>query len=157
MFDPAKKYNVYGRMGQVDQDEIIIPTVKVAISGTTIQDDGDFFVFLQNEIMASSVLKDNFFNSVEGDYIFKIATDAQIFSDPYTKTRWTSIVAEPDFNSLAIEMATTSNRYVYIEQTDTAQSIEGLIREFERLQSGQNNSFLTVVMPETAIVQDFNI
>ena len=157
MFDPAKKYNVYGRMGQVDQDEIILPTVKVAISGTTNQDDGDIFVFLQNEIMASSVLKDNFFNSVEGDYVFKIGTVAQVGGAPFEKATWAAITAEPDFNSLAIEMATTSNRYVYIEQTDTSYKIEGLIIEFERLQSGQNNSFFTVVMPANSIDQDIKI
>lgn len=157
--NPAKKYNVYGRMGANDQDEIPLPVVKVQISGTTIQDDADFFVFQQNEIMASSVLKDNFFNAVEGDYVFKTMTSALLGGDdPYDKAVWGSKVPTPiTFAQLAADVAASSDLWVFIEQTDPTFKIEGLIIEFERPAIAQANSLFTVVMPANSIDQDIKI
>ena len=157
--DPAKLYNVYGRMGANDQTPIPAPMVKVQISGTTIQPDGDFFVFQQNQIMASAVLKDNFFNAVEGDYVFKTMTPVLLdVDDPYDKAVWGSKVPTPiTFAQLAADIAANSDLWVFIEQEDPLFNIEGLVIEFDKLALAQSNSIFSVTLPVGSIDQDIKL
>lgn len=154
-------WNASVRMGLINQSIPVVPTVEISIDGNTRQNDGDFIVFQQNEIMANAQLVDNLFSLTEAvtpgtppGWQFKVSpTSAQPSGDAYVKANWGAI-SYIDFTTLASTLGANSDRWVYVEADDTTKIDEGFQIKFERPAAVQPTSNIIKSFAAGGIDQD---
>lgn len=146
--DPAKNYNIYGRMGLVDQAPPVIPTVTREI-GLSFNENNEFLAFQQpGETMPNLNILDSIFDTVEGDLIYKWSA-LEPGGDATIKGNWTGIGA---ITLAVLETFTAANStgWIYVESNDSSFVNAGVILEYDRLGAAVQTN-LTILLSDGAI------
>lgn len=131
--NPAKSYNVYGRLGLVDQT-IFVPPVIFRDTSIDFDDNANFIVFQQSEAMANAALTDGIFQLLDGSDDIQYKSDvANLGGD---RIDWVAATNYDTFAELAVALAANSALYIYIAVDEANYPIilkEGLIINHEAI------------------------
>ena len=160
--NPAKSYNVYGRMGLSDQTPIVPATITSEVDITLTEGAQTWMSVQQTEIMASIALEVDLFGVPLADLNFRTSS-VEPGSDQTVRTNWNGggVVDHGNgsvgFAAMIAVLGAQSTYYYFIEASTTGYVEAGVVLTYEKLGSAVQPQTVVVNFPTTSINNDFVI
>ena len=160
--DPSKSYNIYGRMGLVDQTPVVIPTILREVDLTLTEGDQNWISAQQTEAMADFTFLGVMFDIDVTTVNFRTSS-VEPGADQTDRANWNlgGVVdhgtGAAAFTAFTAVLAVNSTYYYFMETSDTAFIESGVGFTYEKLGSAVQPQTVVVNFPANSINNDFVI